>query len=247
MLGRCIQSIHQVCMKGSSIPYEIIVVADGSPAPIQERLKKMSSSLRFKLIINPTNTGYTKPVNTGIRHAEGDPVILVNDDIVFEDPAWLSSMLKVFGKDPKIGIVGCRLLFPNRTIQHGGMTYVGGFHLAVLKHRGQPENTKEANRVQRTVMVAGGIMAIRRAVIDGIGLLNEKFCILGSDTDYCLTAHCRGWKVVYNGRTYAIHYESQTRKKTEKNGLPPIQRRDLERFYNKWKEPLKKMHEAGMI
>lgn len=249
MLKKCIKSIHDVCMKpaGGTIPYEIIVVADGSPLPILKELKCIKESLGFRLIINLQNLGYTKPVNMGIRQAAGDYIILVNDDIVFEDPNWLNSMIRLFNHHPRIGIAGCRLIFPDRTIQHGGMVYVGGFHMAILKHRGQPENYKEANKILRTVTVAGGIMVIRRQVIRDIGLLNEDFLILGSDTDYCLTAHTRGWRVIYNGRCYAIHHESQTRKKFEIGGLPPTQKQDLTRLYHKWKDRLEAMHKKGMI
>jgi len=232
------------------MPYEIIVVEDGGPRKICNELQNLSKSMGFKLVIQERNMGYTKAVNEGLAYAEGDLIILLNDDIVFDQEDWLDHTLEVFGLHPKIGVMGFRLLYPNREIQHGGMYYIGGLQLLGHKYWRNPENNPEANKVLRTVAVTGAVLAIRREVIEDIGLLSEEFVMLCSDTDYCLRAHTKGWMVVYNGRSYAIHHESRTRGQMELDPNDPIhdiQRRDLIRFQEKWAAALANFHRNGQI
>jgi len=249
LLEQCIKSINDVCMAGASasIPYEIIVVKDGSPSGINQSLKEMSAELSFRLIENSTYLGYTGTINLGIRNSSGDLLILLNDDIRFEQKEWLSLILDTLQKSPRVGIIGCRLLYPNRRIQHGGMYYCGGLQLLGHRSWGRRENTPDALKICKTAAVTGAILVVRRPVVDDIGLLNEDFTMLCSDTDYCLSAHQKGWMIIYNGKAYAIHHESQTRRSLGSRLLGAVEQRDLIKFYRKWSRVLSYMHARKMI
>jgi GT2 family glycosyltransferase len=52
-------------------------------------------------------------------------------------------------------------------------------------------------------------MLIRRAVIDQIGLLDERFFAYQEDADFCFRAHQAGWQVYYYPGAQIIHYGGQ--------------------------------------
>ena len=250
LLEQCLSSIHKVCMsdKPPYLDYEIIVVQDGNSQDVTSELQRLNDLYHFRLFQTGRACGYTRTINHGIRKAAGDLIILLNDDICFEQNDWLALMLKSLQLHPKVGVIGCRLLYPDRRIQHGGMCFTDGIQLLGHKHWGQPEDVPDALKVHRTIALTGAILAIKRDVVNEIGFLNENFIMLCSDTDYCLTAHQHGWIVIYNGRSYAIHHESQTRRQFKyPNRLSKLESHDLYKFYMKWSSDIKHMHLEGMI
>ena len=245
LLEQCLTSIQDICMKGreSYINYEIIVVQDGVSSDITGKLVELCSSFDCAFVQTGQASGYTAAINRGLEYAKGDLLVLLNDDIRFEQEEWLDLIIKSFQLHPRVGIVGCRLLYPDRNIQFGGMYYTDDFQLLRHKFQGQRENEPGAQKVLRTAALTGAILVVKREVYSEIGTLNQNFAILCSDTDYCLTAHMAGWYVLYNGRAYAIHHESQTRKEYYQiYKLDKIEHRDKQLFYYKWSQKLKHMH-----
>jgi len=249
MLEKCIDSIQKVCMDGyrDLYDYEILVVDDGSSEEIQAYLKQLSKNLNVKLLLNKENQGFTKAVNMGLRKASGEMLILVNNDILFVQKNWLGHMLNALKRYEKVGIVGCRLLYPNGKIQHGGIVYDGHMHHRYLNQAG---DFKPATKVEKTVAVTGAVMLITREAFEDIGTLDEKYIIAYSDIDYCLRAYEKGWTVVYNGRSYAIHHEGATRHKSGDKRLPiwaAMDREDCIRFYEQWRNTMERLHREGKI
>lgn len=68
LVKHCVHSfIHTV----HDLPYEIIVVDDGSSGSIQEELARWAAPLQVQFIAKPNNNGFSHSVNLGIRHAKG--------------------------------------------------------------------------------------------------------------------------------------------------------------------------------
>jgi GT2 family glycosyltransferase len=57
--------------------------------------------------------------------------------------------------------------------------------------------------------VSGSCMLIRRAVIDQIGYLDERFFAYQEDADLCFRARSAGWKIYYVPSAQIIHYGGQ--------------------------------------
>jgi len=230
------------------IRHEIIIVQDGKSDAVAHRLKELCARYHCMLLQANRSVGYTSAVNMGLAKAAGDLLVLLNDDIRFEQREWLDYIIKAYQLHPKVGVMGCRLLYPDRRIQHGGMTYIGGLQLLGHRYWGCNENEPGALRVIRTVAVTGAVLVIKREAYKQLGPLNQSYAIMCSDTDYCLTANKKGWYVLYNGRAYAIHHESQTRAVIPEQGkLSRIETADKMRFYRKWSSELKQMHLQGII
>jgi ADP-heptose:LPS heptosyltransferase/predicted SAM-dependent methyltransferase len=176
--------------------YEFIVVNDNPK-------KEMMS-----VINNEKNLGFAASVNKGMAAAKGDIILLLNDDITITAP-FIDTLNEAF-KDPDLGIAGALLVYPNGSIQHGGMAY--------NEKLGSFLHIKSFNRLQSRycIAVTGAFFAIRRELYNKIGGLDERFFLACEDTKYCLDAWDAGYTVKFFKELTAIHEEGATRGNTPK-------------------------------
>jgi len=233
LVKQCYQSFIQTV---SETPYEIIIVDDGSPMHIQQALMEWADSVPIKCILKPSNSGFSAAVNAGIREAQGQCVLLVNNDIVFHEPGWLGHMIQTIQLEPKVGIVGARLLYSNHTIQHGGVFYSGRGNFD-HRYRFLPGNHPPALVIEDVNAVTGALMLIRKELFQHIGMLSEEYYIAYEDIDLCYRAKQHGWRIIYCGTASAVHLEGQTRGTTTANKNPFWRRKEMEsraKFWSKW-------------
>jgi GT2 family glycosyltransferase len=194
---------------------EIIVVdncsADDSPALVRERFP------RIRLFENERNLGFAGGCNVGLRAAQGEYLLLVNQDVTVQ-AGWLEAMIEALAPT-EVGAVGCKLLYPDGTIQHAGG--IISYPLALPGHYGYHEPDQKQWDVQREVdYVTGAAMGLKRAVLNEIGLFDEKFfpaCY--EETDLCFRVKAAGYQVIYTPTALGIHHETTTtdRESTEYN------------------------------
>ena len=108
------KSITSIYEQTRDISFEVIVVDNASTDGSQEMIKKEFP--RVKLIINVENTGFAAGNNVGIKQATGEYILLLNPDTEILDGA-IQKTLSFMQKNFKIGIAGCRLRFPNGSLQ----------------------------------------------------------------------------------------------------------------------------------
>jgi len=221
----CITSLKNVT---TGIDYEIIVVDDGSNQNIQNSLKKLSKQLNFQLICKSENTGFSTTINRGIQAASGKYIVLVNNDIIFIQHNWLEKMVKTTHQDPRIGIVGCRLLYPDNTIQHGGMYFNSDHNRCSHYYRNQPADYNPALNINKVPFVTGALMLIKKEVIDEIGLFDESIFASPEDVEYCLRAREARWIIMYCGQAKAIHLEGATRGTNPQNKIDKWHKKEME-------------------
>lgn len=58
--------------------------------------------------------------NFGARHATGEHLLLLNNDIQVETPGFVRELLS-YSQRPDVGAVGAKLFYPDGTIQHAGV------------------------------------------------------------------------------------------------------------------------------
>ena len=156
---------------------------------------------------NGGNLGFAAGNNTVLRELGTDAAVLLNPDVVLE-PDYLAVIAATLASDPRIGIVGGKLWYPDReTIQHGG-----GFITrpqAMPGHYGIGERDAGQNDTSRDVdYLIGAATAVRRAMLATIGLLDEGYFLYYEDTDLCRRALEAGYRVVYEPRAAGVHVES---------------------------------------
>jgi cellulose synthase/poly-beta-1,6-N-acetylglucosamine synthase-like glycosyltransferase len=179
-LEQCLRSLRRLDYP----QYEVIVVDDGSTdatADIVTRLR-----LPGVYLVRQDNAGKPAALNTGIRHARGDLLVLVDGDTVFE-PDAVGRLIQPL-KDPRVGAVSGNTKVANRRgllgrWQH--LEYVIGFNL--------DRRMFDIARCMPTV--PGAIGAFRRAAVQDVGGVSAQ--TLAEDTDFTMAVIRAGWQVVY--------------------------------------------------
>jgi GT2 family glycosyltransferase len=162
---------------------------------------------QVRLVRNARNLGFAGGVNAGLEIAQGDVVALLNQDTEVR-PDWLAQLAGAMLDEPAIGIAGCKILYPDGTIQHGGAVIANargeskhlGWHEA---DRGQCDTAFDAE------LVTGAALAISRAALECIGPLDTGFATAYyEDSDWCFRARAAGYRVRYIPQAVLVHHES---------------------------------------
>ena len=116
---------------------------------------------------------------------------------------------------PEIGYVGVKLLYPDGTVQHGGVICgIGGIAGHAHKHfpRAAPGYYQRLRLVQNLSAVTAACLLVRRTVYDEVGGLNEEdLTVAFNDVDFCLRVREAGYRNVWTPRAQLIHHESRSR------------------------------------
>ncbi len=220
---QCIDSIEK---QNSKSTYEIIIINNASTDDTADWLNKFIG--RFKVITNNENLSYSKINNQGAEFARGKYLLFLNNDTKVL-PNFLDEIKNRFEENPDYGIQGCKLLYPNGMIQHAGIVY--GFVNQNLKSHYHiyltfDYNSPVVNLEREYQMVTGAALAVRKNLFDIIEGFDENYHFGHEDLDLCLKARSINYKVVYNPKAIAFHYESMTKKN-----------RGIEQFERYFKNP----------
>ncbi|MEE9258074.1 MAG: glycosyltransferase family 2 protein, partial [Nitrospinaceae bacterium] len=199
----CIRSIRNNVKDAGC---EIIVVDNASGDGGVETIRKEFPETA--LIENQSNLGFAKAVNQGIRSSSGKYVWLLNNDTVVL-PGALEAMLQTMDRFPETGILGCRLLNPDKTPQEsfGRMSGFPGdlaqklFMNRLMECYSNPLAAKVVDRMyareKEVGWVCGACMLCRREALEDAGLMDENFFMYKEDVDLCIGVRRRGWGVRY--------------------------------------------------
>lgn len=192
----------------------IIISDDGSNVdtiPILSSLiYKYEDTFDIIPIFNPSYHSFSKTVNRGLEISNPiNNVLLLNNDMLaltnFEP------FVEFMEKNDNIGIIGCKLLYQNDTIQHAGMVrmrLINRFR-HIYKHRNH--NHPPTNVPRKYIAVTGACHYIRRELVNKIGYYDENYILSYEDVDYCINAQSNGYEVWYIPDVVMTHFESATR------------------------------------
>jgi len=211
--------------------FEIIVVDNGTTDPkVLELYDRMRNRFtNFRAVIEAASFNFSYQVNQGIKLSTGELILLLNNDIEIIEPDWLREMASCF-QYPRTGIVGARLLYPNRTLQHAGVI-VGLGDFAGHWYVNQPADFPGpmARLLVRSSMTAvtGACMLISRECLEAVGSFDERnFAVGYNDVDFCLRAQQAGFRTIYTPFAKLVHHESVSRGHDDKGKNRPRFLRD---------------------
>lgn len=198
----CIDSVKKSIFKD----IKIYVVDNNSGDDLK---KELDSQITF--IQAGSNLGYTGGNNLGIKAAikNGcDLVFIINPDTQV-DVDCIKSCVEVINSDQNIGIVGPKILFSDKkTIWYAGGIFDRDNVLGT--HRGVDQRDEgQFNKIEQTDFVSGAAMMVKREVFDDIGLFDERYFLYYEDSDFCLRAKEKGFKLVYNPQALVYHKNAQ--------------------------------------
>jgi GT2 family glycosyltransferase len=209
LVCQCVASCRQQLPRNASL--EFIVVDDGTRDPaVRQALARAAVDLGFTVFFSPQNLGFSAAVNLGMSRSKGRYLVLCNNDIRFVQ-AWLEPLHKAFAQDPRVGVVGARLFYPDGRIQHAGMDKLPNQLRWVHRFKEKPGNHGPANQSCEVWSVTGALLALRRETVVRLGGLSTAYALAYEDLDYCLHAWSRGVRVRYCPEVAAQHLESVTR------------------------------------
>lgn len=214
LIKRCLQGVLD---RTNAPEIEVIIVDNGSddPATLAE-YDQRSSDDRLTVIRDPAPFNFAAMVNTGAAHARHEHILLLNNDIEVLDGHWLAEMADVLSL-PDVGVVGAKLLFPDRTIQHGGVI-IGHGGVAGHDLKAAPESANDAlHRMttphSRSAVTAAAMLTTKTVWRTLDGFDQSAFPIAFNDVDFCLRARAQGFGVAMATDAVLIHHEGKSRKK----------------------------------
>ena len=183
---------------------------------------------------------YSAINNFGAQYAHGEYLLLLNNDTEVIAPDAVSRMLGICMRED-VGIVGAKLLYADRTVQHAGVV-IGFEGYAGHVFNGTDVDTsgfmmRAQLNCDYSAVTAACLMTKKNLFLEAGGL-DESFRVAANDVDYCLRIRETGKLVVYCADALFYHYESKTR--GYENTFEKRKRFDDEvrRFQQRWKDYL---------
>jgi N-acetylglucosaminyl-diphospho-decaprenol L-rhamnosyltransferase len=203
---RCIEALHGTGYED----FETIVVDNDSEEP-----PELPSCVR--LIRNRENVGFARAHNRGTAASTGGLVVHKNPDTVVERN-FFQSLEEFFGKHPKVGVAGPRILDSDGELQLSArrdISAISGFlgRTSLLTRlfpksslvKSQFPAVTDQSHPSPVDWVSGACMVIRRDALKEIGPLDERFFMYFEDADLCRRARAAGWLVYYLPHVEIIH------------------------------------------
>ncbi|MDQ6930768.1 MAG: glycosyltransferase family 2 protein [Candidatus Eremiobacteraeota bacterium] len=204
----CLRALERCAPRDLRV--EIIIVDNASTDDTAAVLTEFPA---IRIIKNDTNLGFAAANNQGAQAASGTFLVLLNNDTE-PQPGWLKAMISA-ASDETVGVVGARLLFANRTLQHAGVVVqaerFGPYGFTPYHYLwSNPGNDRPAMRRKDYQIVTGACLLTRRDLYAELGGLDETYWNGYEDVDYCFKVTRAGRRVVYEPAAELFHYESQS-------------------------------------
>jgi len=189
----------------------IVVLSEGTDAVVRRELTlRWRDAVRFVQLDQPWT--FSLSVNAGAVQAEGELLLLLNDDVLAPSRGWLDRLAGHL-QEPDVGAAGPLLLYPDGTVQHAGI--IGWQGVPALQHRGRTVSDGgpwgELRRPRDVLALTGACLLTRRTDYLATGGMSEDFPVSFNDVDYCLRLRERGQRCVLDPRAVLRHHESATR------------------------------------
>ena len=191
---------------------EIIVVNDNKPGE-NPQMTECLTNLSVDFCLGPS-AGSIAAFEYAVSLAKGDKLLFVNDDMAFYQP-FITPMLEAFSKG--YSIVGAKLLYENLTVQHAGMEFLPQHEwTSNHRYRFHPHDDPLVNSFEEVPAVTFSLTLVDTKMFHELGGFGTEYAENYADTTFCLRALEAGYKICYEPKASAIHYESATRGHNEK-------------------------------
>ena len=235
-LDRCLTSLYK---NAGYDNFEVLVIENNSTDPETERYyAKIPQKLaNCRVVRYQGGFNFSAINNFGAQFANGEQLLLLNNDIEITSQDFLREMLS-YSQRPDVGAVGAKLIYPDNEIQHAGVV-MGINGSAGHSHKGHPADAVgDMYRLVTTqdfMAVTGACLMTKTALYREMGGLDEeKFAVAYNDVDYCLKLWQKGLLNVYTPLAQAIHYESRSRGLDTLSENAKRYEREKANFYEKY-------------
>lgn len=214
LLEVCIESLLSLSTYQN---YEIIGVSNNSSQEetfsLMKKLSQKDKRIAFYEYNIPFN--YAKINNYAVKtYAQGEHILLLNNDIEIITPTWIESMLE-FSQRKDIGAVGAKLYYADDTIQHAGVS-MGVLTLTGHNFRHLPREASgymgREGVIQNVSAVTAACLMVKKEIYTLVkGMNEEALKVAFNDIDLCLRIQEKGYLNLFTPYCELYHYESITR------------------------------------
>lgn len=211
LLSLCLDSL----LRFTDYNYRVVLVDNGTKDP--EALAYLDLAAQHPLVqvlSAPGPFNFSALCNAGARQADGELLLLLNNDIEVRTPHWMTEMARQAWR-PEVGCVGAKLLYPDGRVQHGGVLMgVGGIanHAHHAFYRSQAGYAAKLVNHQNFLAVTGACLMLRTELFESLGGLDEvNLPVAYNDVDLCLRAWQAGHWNVWTPYAELIHRASASR------------------------------------
>jgi O-antigen biosynthesis protein len=196
---------------------QIILIDNGSSAQVPDSLR-LELGPNDVVVRLDTNTGYGEGNNIGVEAADGEIVILLNNDVMVED-GWIAPLLDVLNNDDGVGIAGPLFLNENGTVQEAG-GFISSEAQGIRRGSGLSIEQADKNGYLTDAdvdYVSGATLAIRKK--DFLEVLGFEYIYEPAyyeDTDLCFKLRKQlGKRVIYTPLSRVVHLDHKTTSRPE--------------------------------
>jgi O-antigen biosynthesis protein len=238
LLSECLRGLEETTDYPS---FNIVLLDNGSTqSEACALLSSLQGNPRFKILARPGPFNYSRLCNEGASQTKAPVLVFLNNDLQFFEPGWLKAMVR-WAVRPEIGVVGAKLLFPNRTIQHAGVVLgMGGLagHVYWKCPADEQGYLHQLEAPRELYAVTAACIAIGRSKFEAVGGFDgENLPSDLNDIDLCLRVRESGLTNLCTPEARVIHVQSASRG-TGKNAFERY-RQEREYFASRWIEAIR--------
>lgn len=216
--------LHSLAKATKALTTEIIIVDNASDDGSVELIREKFPDVR--LVASETNLGFGRANNVAFNMATGKYLLILNPDTLVQEDT-LEKLIAFFNRTPDAGMIGCKILNPDGTLQLSCRRGFPDPWTSFCKVTGLSSlfpKSKLFARYNLTYLdedetcevdaLSGSFMLLKKEVYEKTGGFDEQFFMYGEDLDLCYRVQKAGYKVYYVPETKIIHYKGESTKRS---------------------------------
>ena len=218
--GKALQQCVNALL-ASTVRAKVTVVDNASDDRSAENLHNLYGNHQgIDFLFNPCNLGFAPAVNAVARRSKADWILILNPDCILE-PKTLDSLKAALVDDSRAGLAGPAVRDINGRIQRATlrrfpdpwkslMTASGLWRLGKwfpAFHGVEVDVSKLGTGVTSCDAVSGACMLVRRAALEEVGFLDEKYAMHCEDLDLMYRLKLKGWRCLYVPLANSFHQQ----------------------------------------
>lgn len=218
-----------------SLPLEVVIVDDVSPDDTLDMLSYVDGAV---IVRNSENVGFVDSCRAGVEASRGNYLLLLNSDAEVTSGA-IDSLVETIESDPRIAMVGSRLVYPDGRLQEAGaIVWRDGTAFNYGRSDGDPDRA-QYRYVRDVDYCSGASLLVRQDVWKEVGGFDRRFSpAYYEDVDLAFAMRAGGHRVVYDPDALIVHHEGLSHGTDVNSGTKRFQEINRDKFVDKWRHVL---------